>query len=84
MKEPPSCSTFQVKARLYVNFIALRKCNFSELFFVLFCVQNLCCNDSEYHSLKWKDVSVMNVDTFEKKQFSLQFFFSLIQVTYIV
>ena len=50
-------STFQVKARLYVNFIAVRKYNFSKFsrfFFVLFCVQNLCCNDSKYHSLKLK------------------------------
>ena len=47
---PPSCSTFQVKARLYryLNFIAVRKYNFLFFFFL---VQNLCCNDSEYHSL---------------------------------
>ena len=51
--------------------------------FVLFCVQTLCCNDSKYHSLNWKDVSVTNVDIFEKKQFSLQFLYSLLQV-YIV
>ena len=55
----------------------------SLLLFVLFCVQNLCCNDSKYHSLNWKDVSVTNVDIFEKKQFSLQFLYSLLQV-YIV
>ena len=48
------------------------------ILFVLFCVQNLCCNDSEYHSLNWKDVSVKNVDIFEKKQFSVHFFFSLL------
>ena len=30
-----------------------------------------------------ENVSVTNIDTFEKKQFSLQFFFSLLQV-YIV
>ena len=56
---------------------------FAQFFFVLFCVQNFCCNDSKYHSLNWKDVSVTNVDIFEKKQFSLQFFYSLLQV-YIV
>ena len=33
--------------------------------------------------LNWKDVSVTNVDIFEKKQFSLQFLYSLLQV-YIV
>ena len=41
--------------------------------FFLFCVQNLSCNDSKYHSFNWKDVFVTNVDFFEKKQFSLQF-----------
>ena len=35
MKEPPSFPTFQVKARLYVNFIALRKYNFLDSFFLL-------------------------------------------------
>ena len=34
-KEPPSFPTFQVKARLYVNFIAVRKYNFLDYF--LFC-----------------------------------------------
>ena len=53
---------------------------FSRFFFVLFCVQNLCCNNSENHSLNWQDVSVTNVDIFEKEQFSLQFFSSLLQV----
>ena len=33
MKEPPPFPTFQVKARLYVNFIALRKYNFLDSFF---------------------------------------------------
>ena len=56
---------------------------FAQFFFVLFCVQNLCCNDSRYHSLNWKEVSITNVDIFEKKQFSLQFFYSPLQV-YIV
>ena len=52
----------------YVNII------FSILFLLLlFCVQNLCCNDSKYHSFNWKDVSVRNVDFFEKKHFRLQF-----------
>ena len=64
--------TFCVKARLHVNFIAVRKYTFSIPFF-LFCVQNLCSNDSEYHSLNWKDVSITDVDIFEKKQFSLHF-----------
>ena len=53
---------------------------FSRFFFVLFCVQNLCCNNSKNHTLNWQDVSVANVDTFEKEQFSLQFFSSLLQV----
>ena len=35
MKEPPSFPTFQVKARLYVNFIVVRKYNFLDYF--LFC-----------------------------------------------
>ena len=68
-KEPPSCSTFQVKARLYVNFIAVR------ILFVFFAVTIL-----KYHSLNWEDVSVTNVDIFEKKLFSLQFVFSLPQL----
>ena len=34
-KEPPSFPTFQVKARLYVNFIAVRKYNCLDYF--LFC-----------------------------------------------
>ena len=38
--------------------------------FVLFCVQVLCCNDSKYHSL----------NIFEKEQFSLHFFYSLLQL----
>ena len=75
--------TFQVKARLCVNFVAVRKYNFRDSFFVFFCVQNLCCNDSKNHSLNCQDVSVTNVDIFEKEQFSLQFFSSLLQV-YIV
>ena len=66
-----------VKERLYANFIAYGNMIFSILF-VLFCIQNLCWNDSEYHSLNWKDVSVKNVDIFEKKHFSLHFFFSLL------
>ena len=36
-----------VKARLYANFIAVGKYDFLDSF-CLFCVQNLCCNDSEY------------------------------------
>ena len=54
------------------------------ILFVLFCVQNLYCNDCEYHSLNWKDVSVKNIDIFdcfEKEPFSLQFFFSLFRLT---
>ena len=61
---------------LYVNII------FS-IFFFWFCVQNLCCNDSKYHFLNWGNVSVTNVAFFEKKQFGLQFYYSLLQV-YIV
>ena len=51
------------------------------ILFVLFCVQNLYCNDCEYHSLNWKDVSVKNIDIFENKPFSLHFFFSLFRLT---
>ena len=65
------------------KFYCRTEIQFSRFFFVLFCVQDLCCNDSKYHSLDWKDVSVTNVDIFEKEQFSLQFFSSLLQV-YIV
>ena len=72
-------TNLQVKARLYVNFNALRKYDFLDTFFSFF----LCCDDSKYHSLNWKEVSDTNVDIFEKKHFSLQFFFSLHQV-YIV
>ena len=43
----------------------------------MFCVQNLCCNDSKYHSFNWKDVSVTKVDFFEKKQLSPVFYFLL-------
>ena len=39
--------TFQVKARLYVKFNAVRKYDFLDSFFFFF----LCCNDSKYHSL---------------------------------
>ena len=49
----------------------------------MFCVQNLCCNDSEHHSLNWKNVSVRNVEIVEKKQFSLQFSFSLLLVNIV-
>ena len=49
-KEPPSFPTFQVKARLYVNFIAVRKYNFRDSFF-LFSVRNLYCNNSKNHPL---------------------------------
>ena len=65
------------------KFYCRTEIQFSRFFFVLFCVQDLCCNDLKYHSLNWKDVSVTNVDIFEKEQFSLQFFSSLLQV-YIV
>ena len=64
--------TFQVKARLYVNFNAVWKYDFLDTFSFF-----LCCNDSKYHSLNWKEVSDTNVDIFEKKHFNLQFFFSL-------
>ena len=53
--------TFQVKARLYENFIAVQKYNFLDSFSICFgCVQNLCCNDSKYQ------VSVMNADISDK------------------
>ena len=40
---PPSCSTFQVKARLYryLNFIAVRKYNFLIFFFFVLCAKSL-------------------------------------------
>ena len=71
--------TFPVKARQYVNLLPFENI-ISSILFVLFSVQNLCCNDSKYHSLSWKGVSVTNVNFFEKKLFSLQFFNSLLQV----
>ena len=40
-KEPPSYSTFQVKARLYVNFIAVQKYNFLDSFFFVLCTKSL-------------------------------------------
>ena len=43
--------------------------------FVLFWVQNLCCNDwISLTSLNWKDVSALNFDIFKKEQFSPRFF----------
>ena len=54
-KEPASFPTFQVKGELYVNLLRYGNTIFSILYlvcFVLFCVQNLCSNDSKYHSLK--------------------------------
>ena len=73
------------KARLYVNVIAVRKYNFLDSFLFCFVYKTIFAVtiDSKYHSLNWKDVSVTNVDIFEKKQFSLQFLYSLLQV-YIV
>ena len=73
------------KARLYVNVIAVRKYNFLDSFLFCFVYKTIFAVtiDSKYHSLNWKDVSVTNVDIFEKKQFSLQFLYSLFQV-YIV
>ena len=73
------------KARLYVNVIAVRKYNFLDSFLFCFVYKTIFAVtiDSKYHSLNWKDVSVTNVDIFEKEQFSLQFFSSLLQV-YIV
>ena len=53
------------------------------IFAILVCFVLFCCNDSQYHSLNWQDVSVTNVDISVKKQFSFQFFSSLLQV-YIV
>ena len=82
-KEPPSCSTFQVKARLYVNFTAVRKYNFLDSFLFCFVHKIFAVTILKYHSLNWKDVSVTNVDIFAKKQFSLQFVFSL-PLVYIV
>ena len=38
----------------YVNLIAVRKYHFLESFFVLCCVQSLCCNDSKISFLKLK------------------------------
>ena len=71
------------KGETVCKFYCRTEIQLSRFFFLLlFCAQNLCCNDSKYHSLNWKDVSVTNVDI-EEKQFSLQFFYSLLQV-YIV
>ena len=40
-KEPPSFPTFQVKARLYVNFIAVRNTIFSITFYFVLCTNSL-------------------------------------------
>ena len=41
-KEPPSLPTFQVKGRLYVNFIAVPKYSFLDSFFaVVLCIKSL-------------------------------------------
>ena len=76
------CAKFWLSAIIYANVIA--KNSFSsgkkktlvpglKLLEFFWSVQNLCCNDSKYHSFNWKDFSVTNVEFFEKKQFSLQF-----------
>ena len=80
---PYEGTIFIPKGDTVCKFYCRTEIQFSRFFFVLFCVQNLCCNDSTYHSLNWKDVSVTNVDIFEKKQFSLQFFYSLLQVNIV-
>ena len=62
----------------YVNVI------FSIFFVVvLFCVQNLCCNDSKYHSFNWQDVSVTNVDFFGREAVQSPVFYSLLQVNIV-
>ena len=68
------------RARLYVNCIAVRKYNFLDFFLFCFVYKIFAVTILKYHTLNWKDVSVTNVDIFDKKQFSLQFFFSLLQV----
>ena len=40
--------------RTICKFYSRTEIQFSRFFFVLLCVQNLCCNDSKYHSLKLK------------------------------
>ena len=65
---------------MYVNFIAARKYNFLDSFLFCFVYKIFAVTILKYHSLNWKDVSVTNVGIFEKKQFSPQFFFSLLQV----
>ena len=76
------CAEFWLSAIIYAKVIANNLFSSGKkplvpglklMIFFLFCVQNICCNDSKYHSFNWKDVSVTNVDFFEKKQFSLQF-----------
>ena len=42
---------FQVKARLYCKILLPYGNIIFSILFVLFCVQSLCCKDSEYHSL---------------------------------
>ena len=69
---------WRIKAKLYVNFIVERKYNFSIPFFFVLC-PNLCCNDSEYYSLNWKDFSVTNLRiSYWASNFSLAFFRSYI------
>ena len=63
---------------MYVNFIAARKYIFLDSFLFCFLYKIFAVTILKYHSLNWKDVSVTNVDIFEKKQFSPQFFFSLL------
>ena len=71
MKEPPSFPTFQVKARLYVNFIALRKYNFLDFFgftykiFAVTILNIIPLTERTFHSRM--------LTFFKKKQFSLQF-----------
>ena len=76
------CAKFWLSAIIYAKVIANNSFSSGKkplvpglklMSFVLFWIQNLCHNDSKYHSFNWKDVSVTNVDLFEKKQFSLQF-----------
>ena len=78
---------FKLRRLTVCKFYCRTETQFSRLLFVLFCVQNLCCNDSKYHSLTertFQSQMLTNVDIFEKKQFSLQFLYSLLHIVHRV
>ena len=83
-----SCENTLYGIRIHVKF-----CSFNTFYCVwsiipLHCTWKIHLSDNynnntvtilKYYFLNWKEVSVTNVDIFEKKHFSLQFFFSLLR-----